>query len=319
MARRTRWTDLSIGLVALAALVAASFVILVWGRVGVLHGDKFTLFVLTDEARGVIRGTEVWLDGQKVGVVKGVQFQSPSAPPKERLLLTLSLLESARSHVRQDSRVQVRSGGSIIGDRVVYLSSGTLSQAAIADGDTVYAREQADVEGMTSDAALAARELPGILENVKLLGAQLQTAKGTLGALGVEDSRPNPLLLRARAGRLIGQFSNSHGTVGLGLNGRQALSQRASEAMARVDSIRTLVTSNDHSLGRFRRDSTLATQIALIRNELAEVQRLAASPNGTIGRARSDSVIIRNIHLDLAALDSLFADIKKHPLRYIVF
>jgi len=318
MARRTRWTELSIGLVATAAIIAASFVILVWGRVGVLHGDKFTLFVLTDEARGVIRGTEVWLDGQKVGVVTGVQFQSPSAPPKERLLLTLSLLESARSHVRQDSRVQVRSGGSIIGDRVVYLSSGTLSQAAIADGDTVYAREQADVEGMTSDAALAARELPGILENVKLLGAQLQTAKGTLGALGLED-RPNPSLLRARAGRLIAQFSSSHGTVRLGLNGRQALSQRANEAMARVDSIRTLVTSNEHSLGRFRRDSTLATQVALIRNELAEVQRLAASPNGTIGRARSDSVIIRNIHLDLAALDSLFADIKKHPLRYIVF
>jgi hypothetical protein len=319
MARRTRWTDLSIGLVATASIIAASLVILIWGRVGVLHGDKFTLFVLTDEARGVIRGTEVWLDGQRVGVVKGVRFQSPSAPPKERLLLTLSLLESARSHVRQDSRVQVRSGGNIIGDRVVYLSSGTLSQAAIADGDTMYAREQADVEGMTSDAALAARELPGILENVKLLGAQLQTANGTLGALGVGDNRPNPFLLGERAGRLFGRFSNSHGTVGLALNGRAALSRRASEAMARVDSIRTLVTSNEHSLGRFRRDSTLVTQIALVRNELAEVQRLAASPNGTIGRMRSDSVIIRNIHVDLAALDSLFADIKKHPLRYIVF
>jgi hypothetical protein len=319
MARRTRWTELSIGLVATAAIIAASLVILVWGRVGVLHGDKFTLFVLTDAARGVIRGTEVWLDGQKVGVVKGVQFQSPAAPPKERLLLTLSLLESARSHVRHDSRVQIRSGGSIIGDRVVYLSSGTLAQAAIGDRDTVYAREQADVEGMTSDAALAAGELPGILENVKLLGAQLQTAKGTLGALGVQDSRVSPALLQERAGRLMGRFSNSHGTVSLALNGREALSQRASMAMARVDSIRTLVTSNEHSLGRFRRDSTLVTEIGLIRNELAEVQRLAASPNGTIGRARSDSVIIRNIHLDLAAVDSLFADIKKHPLRYIVF
>ena len=91
------------------------------------------------------------------------------------------------------------------------------------------------------------------------------------------------------------------------------------QSMARVDSIRRLVSSDLHSFGRFRRDSTLVLEIGRARDELATVQQLAASPNGTIGRARSDSVIMRNVRRDLAAVDSLFADIKKHPLRYIVF
>ena len=43
------------------------------------------------------------------------------------------------------------------------------------------------------------------------------------------------------------------------------------------------------------------------------------SPNGTIGRLRGDSALIQNIHRDYAALDSLIADMKKHPLRYSPF
>jgi hypothetical protein len=319
MARQSRWKDLGIGIVAVCGIIAAAFVILVYGRVGVLHGRKFTLHVTTDAARGVIRGTDVWLDGQKIGVVTGVAFQPPSAPPKERLVMSLSVLERERSRIRTDSRIQVRSGGNIIGDRVVSLTSGSATAPAVSDGDTIRAREQADVEGVTSDAAIAAREIPGILENVKVLAAQIRTAEGTLGALGLETGGKELLRIRAKSELLINQLSDSMGSIRLALDGQTALKARAAQSMARVDSIRRLLGSDAHSFGRFRRDSTLVVEIGRVRDELAVVQQLAASPNGTIGRARSDSIIMRNVRRDLAAVDSLFADIKKHPLRYIVF
>ncbi len=319
MARKVRWRDLSLGLFALAGVVAAAFAILVYGRVGLLHGQKFTLYVLTDAARGVIRGTEVWLDGQKVGVVKGINFRSPDNPPSERLVLVLSVLEDARSRIRGDSRVQVRGGATIIGDRVVYIASGMASLKGVADGDTIRAAEQADLEGMTSDAALASRELPGIVENVKLLADQLQTAQGTLGALGVERGGPETIQLRIKTSRVMARLTSAHGTFGHAWNEHEDLMGRASRVMARIDSIKVLVASDQHSLGRFRRDSTLAIEIRRARTELADVQRLASSPNGTIGRIRSDSIIIRNVHRSLAEVDSLIADVKKHPLRYLSF
>jgi hypothetical protein len=172
---------------------------------------------------------------------------------------------------------------------------------------------------VTSDAALASRELPGILANVKLLAAQLRTAEGTLGALGLNPGGAELSRIQATSERLINQLSDSTGSIRLALKGRSALTARAMQSMARVDSVRRLLASDAHSLGRFRRDSSLLGEVGRVRDELATVQQLAASPNGTIGRARSDSIIIRNVHRDLAAVDSLFADIKQHPLRYIVF
>ena len=317
MARKVRWRDLIIGMITAAGVIVAALVILIYGRVGLLHGRKFTLYVVTDAARGVIRGTEVWLDGQKVGVVKGVSFRTPDNPASERLVLSLSILDKDRARIRGDSRVQVRSGASIIGDRVVYIASGTAKLRAVADGDTIHAGEQADLEGMTSDAAIAARELPAIVENVKLLADQLQTAQGTLGALGIEGGGRETMQLRVKTSRVLSRLSN--GTFGHVVDGREDLMARASQIMSRVDSIRALVGSDQHSFGRFRRDSTLVREIRSARAELAEVRRLASSPNGTIGRFRTDSVIIRNIHRDLAEVDSLIADVKKHPLRYIAF
>jgi hypothetical protein len=186
MAHRSRWQDLRIGIHTTLVVLVGALLILVFGRVGVLHGKKFTLFVTTDAARGVIRGTEVWLDGQQVGVVKSVSFRPAGVSPKERLVLALDLLENARAHVRYDSRVQIRGGTSVIGDQIVALSSGTAKARGVFDGDTIRAGEQTDFESMESDAVLASKQLPVIMGNVRLLVAQLHTAEGTLGAFGVD-------------------------------------------------------------------------------------------------------------------------------------
>lgn len=319
MARAPRWRELSLGITVAAAVLVAALGILIFGRVGILHGKKFTLYVTTDAARGVIRGTEVWLEGQKVGLVENVAFQPPTTAESERLVLTLSVLDNARTNLRGDTRVQIRSGTSLIGDQVVYLSGGTARAREIASGDTIHAGNQTDIESLTSDAALASRELPAIMSNVKLLAAQLQTTEGTLGALGVDKGGPEMRSLRGRSQRLIARLKSPDGSIGLALDNRDLFRARAASAMAQVDSVRALVASNQHSLGRFRRDSTLKQQIIRIRSELAEVQRLAASPDGTIGRFRSDSAIVLGLHRNLALLDSLFADMKKHPFRYIAF
>jgi len=298
--------------------VIVAVLILTFARVGALHGKTFRLFVTTDAARGVIRGTEVWLDGQKVGLVKAVEFQPVSKSPSERLVLALDVLDDVRQDVRADSKVSIRSGATLIGDRVVYMSGGTAAARGVADGDTIRAAES-DVESVMSDAALAAREFPAIVANVKLLGAQVRSAEGAVGAFLGERGGADMRGVQNKTERLMTRLKTSDGTFGLALRGSSTLQQRAEHAMAEVDSIRTLLSSNQHSLGRFRRDSTLTREIARTRLELLEVRRLAGSSTGTIGRIHADSAIAIGVRRDLAALDSLMADIKKHPLRYIAF
>lgn len=319
MAHRLRWRQLSTGLIALAVILGLAVSILTFGRVGTLHGKKFRLYVVTDAARGVIRGTEVWLDGQNVGQVRAVGFRPPTAPPKERLIIALDILERDQSKIRFDSRVQVRAGANIIGDRVVYVSSGTPHARAVVDGDTLRATEQNDMEEMSSEAAMVMREMPGIFADVKVLSAQLKSTEGTLGAFGVNENSAEMRRIRARTARLFARLSDSLGSFGRARAQSGELVERAQRTMAQVDSIRTLLSSTEHSLGRFRRDSSIVSSITRIRNELGEISRLASEPNGTFGRTRSDSAITRAIQRALISMDSLKADVKKHPLRYIVF
>jgi len=183
MSRRLRWRNLALGVASAAVVLTVALLILVYGRVGTLRGKTFRIYVTTDAARGVIRGTEVWLDGQKVGLVKNVDFRAASTSTKERLVLSLEMLDVARSHVRADSRVDIRAGGTLIGNQVVYITSGTAKNAVIADGDTLHSGEQSDLESAVSKAAVAVREFPAVMANVKVLAAQLQSAQGTIGAV----------------------------------------------------------------------------------------------------------------------------------------
>ena len=100
MARSIRWRDLAGGLAALVAIVALSLVILIFGNVNSLHGKTVRVYAAVGAARGVLRGTEVWLYGRRVGIVNKVVFAPPSAepgvPPGKASHATPSLSESGR-------------------------------------------------------------------------------------------------------------------------------------------------------------------------------------------------------------------------------
>jgi len=97
------------------------------------------------------------------------------------------------------------------------------------------------------------------------------------------------------------------------------LTLRARGVMARADSVRALLASPNTSLGRFRRDSTLLTNVDDIRQELTQLRAQLESPDGTVGRFSRDSAITLQIAEAQHQMTLLFADLKKHPLRYLSF
>jgi ABC-type transporter Mla subunit MlaD len=319
MARRASWRELVIGLVAAMALVGVGLSVLVFARVGRLHGRTFRLYALTGEARGIIRGSEVWLGGQKVGVVKDVQFMPPSVPPSHRLLIVMDVLSSARQGIRLNSTAQVRSGGTLISAPVVYVSIGTTAARAVSAGDTVRTLPQPDLETMTSTFAIASRQFPDIIENVKLLDRQLNGVQGTLGAFGIEHGGIELSRAQYQTSRLMAKVSRPSGTIGLALRSQTPLAQRARQVMARADSVRVLLAGDNTSLGRFRRDSSLMREVSDIRNELDIVRARMASPTGTLGRARADSALFLSLAGAQREMTLIMADIRRRPLRYVHF
>ena len=318
MARRLSWSDVRGGAIAVLVIVLIAAVTLKYSRLGTLHGETMPLYARVGEARGLLVGSEVWLSGQKIGKVTGIEFRPPStADTSARIEISMEVLAKHRAAIHRDAVAQIRAGGSVIGAPVVYLSPGTVKTAMIQPGDTVTTHPQADAEGATGNSASRRESFRIIINNVKVLAAQLQTTQGTIGAFmnspgGTGPGAGEMARTRALTAQLGARLSGG-GTVGQFMQG--GLTTRAQRVMARADSVRTLLASPNTSLGRYRKDSTLMTEVGDIRNELSIVR----SARGTAGRAMHDSAITNSLTEAQRQMSLLFADIKKHPLRYIGF
>jgi len=320
MARRLAWSNVRGGLVAIAVIVGVCAATLKYARVGALRGARIHLYVVVGAARGVLKGSEVWLMGQKIGKISDIRFRAPSeSDTSTRVLVEMEVLEKYRDAMHRDAVAQIRPGGSLIGAMVVYLYPGSASTPTIRDGDTVHAKPQADAESATAQFGAAAKELPAIMGNVKAIRSELRSTGGSVGAL-IQSSQSERGALHSASAQLAllrRRLSDGQGSLDRIMAGELGI--RARVVMARADSVRTLVGSSSTSLGRFKRDSTLTAQVADIRNELANVRASMADSRGTAGRVLHDSAAFSALGDAQHEMTLLMADLKKHPFRYNPF
>ena len=317
MSRPRSWRDLKLGVGVLAVTVGAAAFVLVFARVGALHGRTLRLEAAVPDATGVLPGTEVWMAGQKIGVVKAVGYRPPDADPRLRVLLGVEVLAEYQPQIRRGAQVSVRPGTSLIGSPVLAVAAPRGTGAPIRDGDTLFTDPNLRFESIRTQVTnVTGTELPVILDNLRVLAVQLRTAQGTLGALGVTG-----VDRLAATGRLLEQIANrasaGGGTVGAART--SPLPGRAREIFARLSTLRARLGDTRTTAGRFRTDSTLWRSVDSLRTELATLERLADSPDGTAGRLRHDAALQRQFTAARAELDALLADARRNPLRYVAF
>ena len=319
MPRIQNWRSLLPGLIALAVVIGGGIAVLSFARVGALHGSTIRVYSSMAEARGVMKGTPVWLEGQPVGQVLRVEFLPPSSDSNANVLVVMDVLKRNAKYMRRDAVAQITSGGTLIGAPVVYLSSGASSAPPLADGDTLHSVAQGDPEGVASRIALASRDFPAILANVKDLRAQLGSVRGTTGAL-LNDDELRLDVVRTRGTRLADRALHGNGTIGRVLGGGTSRAQaRAQHALAEADSLRALLASNQSVVGRFRRDTSLMRTVSSLRNEISLAKAMLDEPRGTAGRVLHDSAMTRELAAAERELAAVIADLRAHPMRYVTF
>jgi phospholipid/cholesterol/gamma-HCH transport system substrate-binding protein len=312
------WRELVPGLVLTAVITALVWGILRYMQVGALRGETLELLAPVSSARGIMKGSEVWLGGFRVGKVKGVEFRPPVADTAARVVVRLQVLAEHRRLLRRDSWAQIRSGGTLIGAPVIHITPGTSAGAALTDGDTLRTKPQFDTEGISSQIALASRHFPEIISNVKAINTEMGTANGTVGAfLGDDDIQLE--VVGSRASAVARSLSEGRGTVGLALRNGGDIMARAQRVMASADTLKALVMGEQSVAGRFRKDSTLLRDVRTLLDEVTIVRAQLAEPRGTAGRALHDRAAYDRLTQLERELGALMADIKRRPLRYVVF
>jgi phospholipid/cholesterol/gamma-HCH transport system substrate-binding protein len=300
-------------------LAATAAAILLFARVGSVHGDTYHLYALTDDASGVIKGTRVWLAGRKVGLVRGIAFRSPTSDSLGRVLIKLEVLKQYQPQIRRDSRAEIRSGGRWISTPVVYIDVGTTSTPELREGDTIPHTNATpvDQDALTADVAAASRDVPEILRNMReiLGGLQQKILRVDPG----EIERAGQTKVLAAQARSLGQrVTAGSGTIALTIRD-QSLIDRARHARARAESLVVVVSQGTGSIARMRRDTLLLRTLSDTRNELSIVRARLAEPRGSAGRLTADSALVQQLRSLERNLGSAIEDLKRDPTRYISF
>lgn len=300
------------GVIALVAIALGIFAILRYARTGALHGKQFTLYVATSDAYNLLTGSDVWLNGQRVGVVRRIGYNHASTPPDVRIIIEADVLESVRPLIRLDSRASLRSGGTVIGSPIVYLSAGSLESREVVAGDTLRAAGNPDVERAASRVTESAEQLPQIIDDSKAIASNLQVTRQRVSR--ILAGAPTGSTFVASASQLMRRLTTGGGSAARALRDT-TIRGRIARSMAAMDTVRSLVAGHAAGIGRFRRDSTLARSLTLLRDDVASLRATSDSSRG-FARMTADSTLRRSLDSAFAELNALLADVKAHPFKY---
>jgi len=313
MPRATHWSQLTLGLVGFAVIAAAVLSVLIFARLGALHGSTTELYMVTNRASGVIKGTDVWLGGQKVGVVTSVSLRPPSSDTTERVAIAMDVLQQYVQYIRHDSDVQIRPGGSLIGSPVVYITVGTRRSAGVHAGDTLRALAQTEKRSGLADIGSLGDSIDAITTGMGQVSRELDTTLGEVSALRTRSAQQVSQVRRALS-TFTQRATHSSGTVARVVGDTAELRREVARLSALTDSMHAAATNGTGTIGRFRRDSTLVLRAHRTLGAVDSLRGVVARYTGAAPGDTAMSSALARMH---AQLDSLVSDAKHHPFRYI--
>jgi hypothetical protein len=266
-------------------------------------------------ASGVLNGTEVWLAGKKVGLVRSVELRPPVSDTAERIAIAMDVLDPYVRYIRRNSDIRIQPGGRLIGSPVIYIEVGTAAAPGVSAGDTLRAGAQVQARSGLADASSLGDSLTEIATTASTIKREFDSTANDLSGLASISSRQANAVHVA-----LDNFSDralaSRGTLAGFVRDSARLRAEASRVSALADSIGMAANNGSGEIGRFRRDSTLVLQARQTLVSVADLRRRVAR---YAGRSDEGTALAAQLDRAHAQLDSIVQDAKSHPLRYITF
>jgi phospholipid/cholesterol/gamma-HCH transport system substrate-binding protein len=298
-------------LIMLGLLGGALFVFFLEDILGAFE-RRYTIVALVPDAPDISRGTPVWVGGKAVGAVTTVAILPSSVDTMGRVAVTLELPRHVQPQVRTDSRVRLTSI-SMISENAIDILPGSAAARQLVDGDTLRTDPRPTAAQLTARAAIVRSELDTVLAAVRTLAP--------IAAARMEDTRrafAGMDAAMAEAQRLRTDLQANPGLALLRDPAFQASLERtrgyATELPATIAQLRERVGEAGEigpALARLQaRADTLSAQ-------LTAAAAMLEAGEGTLGRMQHDTALVRAVNAARASLDSLVAEVRNNPLRFV--
>lgn len=282
--------------VTVGILLTVAVIVLVLGMLWLVRGGLsrgYPLHTRFPWGQNLKQGQPVMLAGVTIGYVANVELD-----PNGTLLVHMSIDEQYRIPEGSTSRVI---GVGIFGDRAIAVMPRGPSSRSMPEGDTIPSTPSQP----TTEQMLAKVDTIG--QSVADVARKFEVELVQRG--GIEDLR-NTL---ASTNRLVAQLSTIASEQSRQMTLTMASLRRSAAAIdsASIDStVRNLQTTSANM-------SAITADLRTTTTQLNSVLAKIDDGTGTAGKLVNDSLLYRDMRSLVTRLDSLTADFKKNPRRYI--
>jgi phospholipid/cholesterol/gamma-HCH transport system substrate-binding protein len=295
--RSLAWSELKIGIVAIAALALATTLIVAVGGAAGFSWQRYELKTRFPDVKGLKSGAVVRVAGVEVGKVTGVGLTGAEVE------VLLEVKKGNEQRITTESRASIGSL-SLLGEPVIDISPST-SGTPLKDGDYIPAGR---APGQLSDVADGARES---LDQITAVLKDIRAGKGTVGKIFTDDQLYKEIttFMDAAAG-VTSMLREGKGSLGMLIRDPSAY-QKLNASLANLDELTRRINAGEGSLGRFLKDDTLAKSLTSASSNLEDVTGRMRKNDNTIGKLLTEKELYDRFNSLAARVDTLVADIQK--------
>jgi hypothetical protein len=277
-----------------------------------LFERRYRLVAVFPEAADLMVDAPVWVSGKSVGRVRSVELQPVTYDTLGQVAVTISLPRRVQDLVRTDSRASLTTT-TLIGQRVIDISTGTSGHPPLQHGDTLQARLPREFAELTARLEEVQAAVDTMMEAVNVIRARLPERTGAL-----QPAARQLALAQAELDVLLASIETGPGMRALRDPELRASVQRIASTIDAVQAMATGAAADAGTTagelragfaGMLARADTLSTRMAALEQRLQDT-------DGFIGRFAQDTALQRAVNASRAELDSLIADARRNPFRF---
>jgi len=296
-------------IVGLVTLLIATFVI---NKVLLAFDHRYKIVAVMPDAPFLTNGSKVWIGGKEVGSVSEIGFMPQNADKVSRISMRLDLPRDVAEQVRSDSHVRITTAR-LVGERVVDIVPGTPAGRMLLEGDTLVQKVLITPAQIMARAAVVKAQLDTALVDVRAIMPLVRTRMGqtqrAFASLDVAMADGKKIAADARSGPALALMNDP------------AFAASVQRVQGHVAELPTLFASMKAQSGAPAETRAALARLQLradtLRSQLATISAMLATPNGTAYRFQNDSALFRALRAARTDLDSLIAETKRKPLRFI--
>lgn len=301
-AHKVGWAQLRVGLMAIAALVVVGVLVFLLTGSKKLFAKKDIVYTFMDDSAALATGSPVRLNGILAGEVTQVEL-SGEVSPQRVIRITMEIDREMMPRIPVDS-VAALSAENVLGTKFINIRRGIKTQM-VQPGGEIAARDSTDFEELAQQSYDMLAVAKGILKRIDGIVGLIESGKGSIGKLLVDEEMYRRLIGIVTEGQKIAEaMSKPTGTIGK-LMYQDDVYNELRSSMAKMDTLLVDLNAGKGTAGKFLKDDALYSELRLT---VADVRKVVTDLNagkGTAGKLLKDEALHNQLQASLMKIDGI--------------